>query len=70
MIKGEKTMSEKKTTEMNELLDEANEMSLGEEAGAGIISPIAITKVFGCGSVLTVSAECCRSHKSCNIIRK
>ena len=63
-------MSEKKTAEMNELLDEANEMSLGEEAGAGIISPINITKVFGCGSVLTVSAECSRSHRSCNIIRK
>ena len=29
-------MSEKKTTEMNELLEEANDMSIGEEAGGAV----------------------------------
>ena len=74
MIKGEKTMSEKKTTEMNELLEEANEMSIGEEAGGAIsITPSipgAVTKAFNCGRVLTVSAECSISRTSCGLIRK
>ena len=63
-------MSEKKTTEMNELLDEAKDMELGEEAGAGIINPSLLTKYLNCGRVLTVSAECNIARRSCNIIRK
>ena len=67
-------MSEKKTTEMNELLEEANEMSIGEEAGGAIsITPSipgVVTKAFNCGRVLTVSAECNIAHKSCNLIIK
>jgi len=59
-----------KETEMNELLDEANEMSLGEEAGAGIINNALLTKALKCGTVLTVSAECSIARRSCGIIRK
>ena len=65
MIKGEKTMSEKKTTEMNELLEEANEMSLGEEAGAGILNTL-VTVAYGCGLIRTISAECFVGRRSCN----
>ncbi|WP_295070068.1 hypothetical protein [Ruminococcus sp.] len=45
-------MSEKKTTEMNELLEEANEMSLGEEAGGGI-TPSVIASIAACGPIIT-----------------
>ena len=54
-----------KETEMNELLEEANEMSLGEETGAGFINPIA-TIVRGCGLIHTISAECFPGRRSCN----
>ena len=70
-------MSEKKTTEMNELLDEAKDMELGDETGASAGAAIAIsvaitagayvaaTKAYRCGAVMTVSAECSGSRKSC-----
>ncbi|WP_295070028.1 hypothetical protein [Ruminococcus sp.] len=70
-------MSEKKTTEMNELLDEAKDMELGDETGASAGAAIAIsvaitagayvaaTKAYRCGAVMTVSAECNGSRKSC-----
>ncbi len=59
----------KKTSEMNELLDEAKDMELGQETGAGIINPI-MTQIYGCGLVRTISAECIASHRSCNPFRK
>jgi len=62
-------MSEKKTAEMNELLDEAKDMELGEETGAGVFNPIA-TVVYGCGLVRTISAECFASRRSCNPFSK
>ena len=62
-------MSEKKTAEMNELLDEAKDMEIGEEAGGAISLtpslPSIATKVLRCGNVFTVSAECRISHRSC-----
>jgi hypothetical protein len=45
-------MSEKKTTEMNELLEEANDMSLGEEAGAGVAT---LVSRVACGTIATVT---------------
>ena len=70
-------MSEKKTTEMNELLSEAKDMELGDESGASAGVTIAIsvtiatganavaTKALRCGAVWSVSAECNGSRKSC-----
>jgi hypothetical protein len=66
-----------KETEMNELLDEAKDMELGDETGASAGAAIAIsvaitagayvaaTKAYRCGAVMTVSAECSGSRKSC-----
>ena len=56
----------KKETEVNELLTEAKDMELGTEAGGASV----ITKVFKCGNVLTLSAECNASHRSCNPFSK
>jgi len=65
-----------KETEMNELLDEAKDMELGDESGASAAA-IAIsvtvatgvnaiaTKALRCGAVWSVSAECSGSRKSC-----
>ena len=65
-----------KETEMNELLDEAKDMELGDETGASI-GAIAIsvtiatganvvaTRALRCGAVWSVSAECSGSRKSC-----
>ena len=64
-------MSEKKTTEMNELLEEANDMSLGEEAGGAVsILPSLATKVLRWGAVYTISADCNLSRVSFGIIRR
>ena len=57
----------KKNAEMNELLAEAKDMELGDETGASISIDPLITRALRCGLVLTLSAECNASHKSCGI---
>lgn len=56
----------KKETEVNELVTEAKDMELENQSGGALT----ITKVLKCGYILTLSAECLASHKSCNPFKK
>ena len=70
----------KKETEVNELLNEAQDMELGDESGASVLATIGITvgvvgvgltgsnmlsQKYNCGVAWSVSAECSSSHKPC-----
>ena len=70
----------KKETEVNELLNEVEDMELGDESGASILETIGITigiaglgltgsgiasQKYNCGVAWSVSAECRKSHKPC-----
>ncbi len=68
-------MANFKETEMNDLLAEANDMELGDKAGASVSVAISITVTVGtsvimsqsykCGVAWSVSAECNGSHRRC-----
>ena len=71
----------KKTTEENELLNEAQDMELGDEtgaslglaitgltitvAGAGLTGSAIASQKYNCGVAWSVSAECRTNHKPC-----
>ncbi len=70
----------KKETEVNELLNEVEDMELGDESGASVLATIGITvgvaglgltgsnmlsQKYNCGVAWSVSAECRKSHKPC-----
>ena len=63
----------KKETEVNELLNEVDDLSLGDEAGASVttvtvtvtVTPVVLSRSLNCGIAWSVSAECRKDHKSC-----
>ena len=70
----------KKETEVNDLLNEAQDMELGDESGASVLETIGITvgligvgltgsgiasQKYDCGVAWSISAECRKDHKPC-----